>query len=88
VTHPFHPWVGREFVFVAVRQTWGQDRVFFVDASGTQHSLARAWTDLRDDDPFVTVAAGRSPFRVADLVALGDLVDGLRPAGPSRSAVT
>ena len=78
MTHPFHPWVGREFVFVAVRQTWGQDRVFVVDEdSSREWSIPRAWTDLRDEDAFVTVAAGRSPFRVADLVALGELVDGL-----------
>ncbi|HTY34009.1 DUF5372 family protein, partial [Mycobacterium sp.] len=28
MTHPFHPWSGREFVFLAVRQTWSEDRVF------------------------------------------------------------
>jgi hypothetical protein len=39
VTHPFHPWSGREFVFVAVRQTWAEDRAFFLDAEGRQHSL-------------------------------------------------
>jgi hypothetical protein len=78
LTHPFHPWVGSEFVFVAVRQTWGQDRVFFIDAGGSQWSVPRAWTDMRDDDPFVTVASGRSRLRVADLVALGELFDGLR----------
>jgi hypothetical protein len=45
VTHPFHPWRGREFVFVVARRTWGQDRVFFVDKGGVQRSLPRAWTD-------------------------------------------
>jgi hypothetical protein len=25
-THPFHPWYGREFVFLAVRHTWSEDR--------------------------------------------------------------
>ena len=35
VTHPFHPWCGREFVFIAVRQTWGEDRAFFFDDDGT-----------------------------------------------------
>ena len=70
--------MGREFGFVAVRQTWGQDRVFFVDAECSQHSVPRAWTDMRDEDPFVSVAAGRSPFRVVDLVALSELLDGLR----------
>jgi hypothetical protein len=31
VTHPFHPWHGREFVLLSVRQTWSEDRVFFLD---------------------------------------------------------
>ncbi|MGH2882478.1 MAG: DUF5372 family protein, partial [Solirubrobacteraceae bacterium] len=78
VTHPFHPWRGREFVFVAVRQTWGQDRVFFFEQDGTQCSLPRAWTDFGDEDPFVILAAGRSPFRVEDLLAVGELLGGLR----------
>jgi Family of unknown function (DUF5372) len=76
VTHPFHPRAGRAFVFVAVRQTWGQDRVFVFDDDGTQWSIPRAWTDMRDEDPIVTVAAGRSPFRVVDLIALSELLDG------------
>jgi uncharacterized protein DUF5372 len=43
-----------------------------------QRSLPRAWTDAADLDPFVVLAAGRSPFRVEDLVALADLVAELR----------
>ena len=78
MTHPFHPWVGREFVFVAVRQTWGEDRVFVLDEDGVQRSLPRGWTDAGDVDAFVVMAAGRSPFRVEDLLALVDLLDGLR----------
>ena len=74
MTHPFHPWRGREFVFVAVRQAWGEDRVSFFDEDGVQRSLLRAWTDAADADPFVVLAAGRSAFRVEDLVALADLV--------------
>ena len=81
VTHPFHPWAGREFVFVAVRQTWADDRVFFLDQDGIQHSLPVGWTDAAGPDVFVTVAAGRSPFRAADLLALRQLVDGLGAAG-------
>ena len=74
MTHPFHPWCGREFVFVAVRQTWGEDRVFFLDGDATLKSLPAAWTDATGPDVFVAVAAGRSPFRVEDLVALAELV--------------
>jgi Family of unknown function (DUF5372) len=78
VTHPFHPWCDREFVFVVARRTWGEDRVFFLDADGVQRSLPRAWTDAADVDPFVVLAAGRSPFRLEDLLALAELIAGLR----------
>ncbi len=78
MTHPFHPWAGREFVFVAVRQNWGEDRVFFFDDDGVQRSLPRGWTDTGDVDAFVAVAAGRSALRVADLLDLVELLDGLR----------
>ncbi len=81
MTHAFHPWVGREFAFVAVRQTWGEDRVFFFDDDGTQRSLPRGWTDAGDPNPFVALAGGRSPFRVDDLLVLVELLDGLRSTG-------
>ena len=77
MTHPFHPWRGREFVFVAARRTWGADRVLFLDEAGVQRSVPRAWTDCADVDPFVVVAAGRSRLRIEDLIALAGLVDGL-----------
>jgi len=67
-------------VFVAGRRTWGEDRVFFFDEDGVQRSVPRAWTDVADVDPFVALAAGRSPFRVEDLIALAGLIDGLRGA--------
>jgi len=63
---------------VAVRHTWGEDRVFFFGDDGTQKSLPRGWTDAADVDVFVAMAAGRSPFRVVDLVVLAEVVDGLR----------
>lgn len=37
-------------------------------------SVPLAWTDLAAADPFVTVAAGRAPFRLVDLIALRALV--------------
>ncbi|MCL5943193.1 MAG: Y4bD/Y4pK family protein [Actinobacteria bacterium] len=68
---------------MAVRHTWGEDRVFFFADEGTQKSLPRAWTDAADVDVFVALAAGRSPFRVADLLLLAEIIDGLRepPSG-------
>jgi hypothetical protein len=79
VTHPFHPLCGREFEFVARRNNWGEDRVCFHDERGELKSLPAAWTDVVEPDPFVVVAAGRSPFRVEDLLALADLLASLCP---------
>jgi hypothetical protein len=78
VTHPFHPCVGREYVFVAERSTWGEDRVFFLDEDGTRRSLPSRWTSIAVPDLFVVVAAGRSPFRVADLLDVAALLDAFR----------
>jgi Family of unknown function (DUF5372) len=77
VTHPFHPWAGREFVFIALRQNWSEDRVVLLDEQSREHSLPVGWTDALEPNPFVVMAAGRSPFRLADLVALRRLVDDL-----------
>ena len=82
VTHPFHPWVGREFVLVAIRQAWGENRVFFLDEDGVQRSLPTGWTDAAVPDPFVARAAGRSALRVAELLVLSELIDSLRRAAP------
>jgi len=80
VTHPFHPLAGREFDFVNRKHTWAEDRVFFFDEDARLRSLPAGWTDVDPVDPFVAVAAGRSLFRVEDLVALVALVKGMRPA--------
>lgn len=78
MTHPFHPWHGREFVLLGVRQNWSEDRVFFLAEDGCQYSLPVGWTDVVEPDVFVSVASGRCPFRFADLIALAGLIDGLR----------
>jgi Family of unknown function (DUF5372) len=41
-------------------------------------SLPASWTDAVAEDLFVAVAAGRSPFRTADLLELAGLVARLR----------
>ena len=55
--------------------------MFFFADDGQLTSLPSAWTDVDPPDPFDAVAAGRSPFRVADLLALAGLLTGIRPAG-------
>jgi hypothetical protein len=78
VTHPFHPRFGRTYRLLAFRQTWGADRVYFEDETGTMVSLPTAWTDVAAADPFVVAAAGRSALRLVDLLALADLVARVR----------
>ncbi len=77
MTHPFHPLFGHEYVFAGVRQSWGDDRVFFLDDEGGQHSMPVGWTDLAAPDVFVAMAEGRAAFRVRDLIVLARLIEDL-----------
>jgi hypothetical protein len=87
VTHPFHPLSGRDFEFVVYRQNWGEDRVHLRDENGQLFSLPAGWTDAVAADPFVVIAAGRCPFTTDGLLALADLVDGLRAQRDGAEAV-
>jgi hypothetical protein len=70
VTHPFHPLSGKIFELVTCRHNWGEERVYFQDDAGRLRSLPLAWTSPAPEDPFVSLAAGRSAFRVTDLLEL------------------
>ena len=74
VTHPFHPWKGREFTLVSYRKNWGEDRVFFEARASYLVSLPAGWTDVLPPDPLVSLAQGCSPFRADDLLALAELL--------------
>ena len=89
VTHPFHPLAGQEFEFVKRRKNWQRDLVYFYDEAGELATLPAEWTDVVTPDPFVVVSAGRSPFHVADLLELSELVVRLRaePSPEGTSAV-
>lgn len=80
VTHPFHPWAGRELEFVKRRNNWRADRVYVREETGALVSLPAEWTDLVPEDPFVVVAAGRVPFHLDGLLALSELVASLAGA--------
>jgi len=60
----------RVFELVTCRQNWGEDRVWFYNREGRLASIPTSWTDIAVLDPFVVVAAGRSLFRVTDLLEL------------------
>lgn len=76
VTHPFHPLFGHEYELIDYRHFRSEDRVVYVDETGEARSLPARWTSVVAEDPAVVVSAGRSHFRVADLVELAKLVGG------------
>jgi hypothetical protein len=78
VTHPFHPLFGREFEHVSYRHNWGEDRVYYFDGEGRARTMPACWTSVAPTDPFVAIAAGRSYFRLEDLVKLADLLEALK----------
>jgi hypothetical protein len=83
VTHPFHPWAGRELEFVKRRNDWRADRVYVRDDADGLVSLPAEWTDAVPEDPFVVVAGGRAPFHLEGLLALAELVVSLVAARSS-----
>ena len=62
---------------IEYRHAWGEERVYFLDPSGQMQRLPATWTDVAGEDPFVVVAAGRSPLRVENLLQLADLIERL-----------
>ena len=77
MTHPFHPLHGQKFEMIEYRHAWGEERVYFLDSSGQMQRLPAEWTDVAAVDPFVMIAAGRSAFRVEDLLQLADIIERL-----------
>lgn len=77
VTHPYHPLCGQEFEVLTYRNAWGEDRVYFYDAKGHPTNIPASWTDCVAPDPFVVVSAGRSCFRLIDLLELRSLLNSL-----------
>ena len=60
---------------VTRKLNWGEDRVFYYDASGKLKSLLTNVTDVIARDAFECISAGRSAFRVDDLLELRRLLD-------------
>jgi len=85
VTHVFHPLCGRELQLIDQYLAWGEDRVCFRDDEGGLRYLPTAWTSMAPPDPFVRTSAGRSHFRVEDLVQLATLIAQQTPARRPKS---
>ena len=74
IIHPFHPLSGRQFDLIEHRAIFAESVVYFHDDSGELREIPAAWTDFVALDPFVDVAAGRSPLHAGRLFELADLV--------------
>jgi len=60
------------------------DRVYFYNDVEKLESLPAAWTDVVSLDPVVAVSAGRSAFRLDDLLTLTELIRTLRAKGSDK----
>jgi hypothetical protein len=59
---------------VTLRHNWGSAQVYYHDRTGRLRQLPVAWTSLSTEDPVVVTGAGRSPFKLADLLELAHLL--------------
>jgi hypothetical protein len=57
---------------------WGEERVYYRDASGHMRFLPARWTSVAAPDPFVRMAASRAYFRLEDLIRLKDRLQELQ----------
>jgi hypothetical protein len=72
---------------VTRKLNWGEDRVFYYDASGKLKSWLANVTDVVSKDAFDRISAGRSAFRMDDLLELRRLFDKRQQAGKGALGV-
>jgi len=63
-----------------MRQLAIECRVFFFNVKGRKSSVPLEWTDIGPKDPFITIAGGRSLFRVEELLGLVGLIREIKGA--------
>jgi Family of unknown function (DUF5372) len=73
---------------VTRKLTWGEDRVFYYDPSGKLKSLLCNVTDVASSDAFESISAGRSAFRLDDLLELRRLFDRRKQPGEGARDVS
>ena len=74
INHPFHPQSGCRIQVIKVQHFKTGEALVFYRTDKKLVTMPLAWTDLDSPDPFITLSAGRSPFRLTDLVQLAKLV--------------
>jgi hypothetical protein len=81
ITHPFHPLYREKFKIVSLRQSWGEDRVFYRQEDGRIISLPACWTSIYESHPFNVISKGRSVFRFQELLELARVVEDFMSEG-------
>jgi hypothetical protein len=81
VIHPFHPLYHQQLDEVGRTRRWGDERVWFRTSSGDLRTIPLRFTSLAAPDPYVQWGGGKSCHRVAELIELRCLMDGLRDTG-------
>ena len=61
-----------------MRSNWSVDQVYYHDPNGRLRTMPIRWTSLIAIDPAVEFGRGQSPFKLADLLELARLIDGLK----------
>jgi hypothetical protein len=88
VSHPFHPKFGEELELLGYRRSFGNECLDCRDREGRLTTVPLAWTDAAENyDAFVAASAGRSYFRVEDLLRLFNLIRELSPCGQEEAEI-
>ena len=75
VTHPLHPLFCQEFESTGHKRLSGRNHFVFYNNTGKKTTIPVKWTDApEEEDVYVIISAGRSYFRVEDLIGLSDLI--------------
>jgi Family of unknown function (DUF5372) len=86
ITHPFHPFRGRELICVGERFNRYGRRVLLQVEEEVVCSVPPQWTDLVAPDPELAMGDGRAFVCIGDLLELARLVAGLCGAQASEAA--
>ena len=86
ITHPFHPFSGRQLVCVGERYNRSGKRLLLRIDDKSFCSVPPKWTDMSEPDPEVTMGQERALFTVADLMELACLVTRLSSQKRADSA--
>jgi hypothetical protein len=78
ITHPFHPYRGREFNLIEQQGVSIRSLLLFQDDAGYSQWIPAVWTDLAKGDAFSEVAAGRSVLHADCLWPLAEMLQRLR----------